>query len=94
MINKVKHLEKFDLSWWIPNLVQILEKFLEVFDGIKDEIFWNMSYKIVKGRGSGAVTTVEGWINNFYPYANDYQHMRLIFFGNRKKSTFMDKNSI
>ncbi len=48
----------------------ILEKFLEAYDGKVDNRFWNSSYKIVSTSGSGAVSKVNGWINNFYPYIN------------------------
>ncbi len=48
----------------------VLEKFLEAYDGKVDSRFWNSSYKIIDSKGSGAVSKVNGWINNFYPYIN------------------------
>ena len=69
LIEKTKKLEKFELKFWIPNVIWVLEKFLAAYKGEEDKQFWNMCYKLHHGNGhSGAKTTIEGWVNNFFPY--------------------------
>ena len=62
------------LDWWIPHLIPILEKFLKAYDGEQDEMFWNCSYKAHYKGGSGGYTSVNGWINTFFPYIKEHQY--------------------
>lgn len=66
--NKVKELTKFNLEFWIPKLLPVLDKFIEAASGKVDKVFWDCCYKTHYIGGSGAVTTVKGWVTLFYPY--------------------------
>jgi hypothetical protein len=78
LIDRAKQLEKYALEWWIPYLLPVLEKFLEAYDGVADERFWNSSYKIYYTSGSGAIKTVNGWIINFFPYVQEGRSKNLL----------------
>lgn len=70
---KVIKLGQYDLEWWTEILVPILDKFIESYEGKVNKVFWNCIYKVVPpGEGSGAVTTVTGWILNFFPYIKNH----------------------
>jgi hypothetical protein len=66
--DRVKALSKFDLEFWISKLLPVLDKFIEAASGNVDKDFWDCCYKTHYRGGSGAVTTVKGWVTLFYPY--------------------------
>jgi len=37
LIEKTKKLEKFELKFWIPNVIWVLEKFLAAYKGEEDK---------------------------------------------------------
>jgi len=63
--NKVEELSKFDLEFWISKLLPILDKFIEAASGKVDKVFWDCCYKNHTPFGSGAKTTVKGWVTLF-----------------------------
>ena len=70
LIQKTSRLSEFDLEWWTGPLLEVLQKFADSYDGNPDPDFWKMSYKFCEGKGSGSYDSVEGWVNNFFPYVN------------------------
>jgi len=42
---KVEELSKFDLEFWIPKLLPVLDKFIDAVSGKIDAKFWNCCYK-------------------------------------------------
>lgn len=63
--NKVEELSRFDLEFWISKLLPILDKFIEAASGKVDKVFWDCCYKTHSTHGSGATTTVKGWVTLF-----------------------------
>lgn len=56
-------------SRWLPNLLPVLDEFVEAYDGKVNHAFWQRMCKHVpKGERSGDSDKISGWINNFYPY--------------------------
>jgi hypothetical protein len=66
---KAAQLEKYDLSWWIPHLLKVLDQFIAIYntEHITEDIynFWTSIYKYEVGY---RVSTTNGWINVFMPY--------------------------
>ena len=64
---KTKLDEKFSQDWGNA-LFPVLERFIVVFDGEIDCLFWNSMIKRGwHGRGSGSASHYSGWINVFFP---------------------------
>jgi hypothetical protein len=62
------------LAWWTDYLVPVLEKFVRTYEGERDQNFWNCCYKIHSGgEGYERFTAVNGWVNNFFPYSENYR---------------------
>jgi hypothetical protein len=50
-------------------LSPVLDQFVDAYQGQVDHLFWqSMVKRIQHGKGSGAFSTVSGWINLLYPY--------------------------
>lgn len=69
ILEKTKVLSKYELNWWITDLIPILEQFVNASKNQIDVEFWNNIYKNRKV-GSGS-PIISGWIINFFPYLND-----------------------
>ena len=67
IINRTETLSEFGLSWWVNNLVPVLQQFKKACDGKPDIEFWKRAY-IGHGKGSGGQSDVTGWVNAFFPY--------------------------
>jgi len=53
-------------------LAPVLDKFLDSYRGNVDHNFWQRMVKYIgHGRGSGAYSTVSGWVNILYPFINE-----------------------
>ena len=75
IIDNVKKLKKYDLSWWIEKLIPVLEHFLLASMGEVDTQFWRCMIAQIapdKLRGGGCSmevpTKFDGWFLNFFPY--------------------------
>lgn len=66
-----ENLNKFDLEWWTKNLLEIIDKIIDSYEGNVDKKFWKCIFKYYSGGGSGVNPSVDGWIINFIPYLND-----------------------
>lgn len=63
---KAIELRQYNLSWWIDELVPVLEQFVKASKNQVDVNFWEQIYKNnVMGSGTPHIT---GWILKFFPY--------------------------
>ena len=68
IIEKTKFLEKYELKWWVSEILPVLEKILDTKMGNIDLEFWRRMLRI---RGDGSFYDkfrIDGWIVKFYPY--------------------------
>lgn len=64
-------LDDLDLSPWRAQLDRILLHFEGAFDNKIEQPFWNDIFLKHGAFGSGGVTTISGWIANFFLYTSD-----------------------
>lgn len=62
---KALSLGEFDLTWWIDELVPVLDQFVKAASGRVDQEFWSSIYKLNNSSGGPYIS---GWIATFYPY--------------------------
>lgn len=67
VIDRVRVLAEFGLSWWTDPLLPVLDQFRLACEGTPDIEFWKAAY-LKHRKGSGGDYDVSGWINTFYPY--------------------------
>ena len=60
-----ENLTQYDLGWWIPHLLPVLDQFVAARSGKIDKKFWSSLYKINDASGGDFVT---GWILKLFPY--------------------------
>ena len=65
---KTEQLAQFDLEWWIPSLLPILDQFVAASCGDVDQQFWSNIYKLSGGSGG---PFCGGWILKLFPYLAD-----------------------
>ena len=65
IINALESLKKYNLDWWINNIIPSLNKIIETLKGDSNLEFWNSIYKEKNESGGPFIT---GWIANFFPY--------------------------
>jgi len=63
---RARQLQAFDLDWWIPSLLPVLDEFVRASQGQPDRDFWCNFYKF-SFVGSGD-TYIQGHIINLFPY--------------------------
>lgn len=62
---------------WRPGLIQILDEFVASYRGNVNHHFWqSICKKVQHGAGSGAYTTISGWITTLFPHIDDGRHLR------------------
>ena len=47
-----ENLAEYGLEWWVPNIVEVLNKLIQAYKGENDKAFWKFIYKYYSG-GSG-----------------------------------------
>ena len=65
---KAEQLAQFDLEWWIPSLLPVLDQFVAASSGDVDQRFWSDIYKLKHASG-GPYSS--GWILKLFPYLTD-----------------------
>ena len=72
---KTMKLKKYDLDFWIDEIIPILDNIIETRKGNVDKEFWKKFYYNVEGSISGSdpnevikVKNIKGWICKFVPY--------------------------
>jgi len=66
---KASLLQKYDLDWWIPSLLKVLDQFIAIYKTpqltVETYNFWASIYKFKGGSGGNSTS---GWINVLMPY--------------------------
>ena len=78
-------LAKYDLDWWIDELMPVLKEFTKAVEGKADTLFWQGIYKepdLLKRCDEG--TLISGWILKFFPYMKRSDNRLYRFLGNDK----------
>ncbi len=65
---RVEVLRTYDLDWWVPRLIQILDEFVATANGHPNREFWKAIYK---PEAAYATTMATGWITDLFPYLGD-----------------------
>jgi hypothetical protein len=60
-----ENLTQYDLGWWIPHLLPVLDQFVAASSGKINKKFWSSLYKI---NGASGGDYVSGWILKLFPY--------------------------
>ena len=68
VIEKTRFLEKFQLDWWIPHLIPVLQRIKATVEGNLETKFWKDMFKVKTESGYGAFQYINGWIVRFFPY--------------------------
>lgn len=75
VLNKTQQLRKYDLDWWVDDLVPILNEFINASKGNVNKVFWrnivkkDRPEKFVGGGCSwDRPTELDGWFLKFMPY--------------------------
>ncbi|KAI0220890.1 hypothetical protein L0F63_004826, partial [Massospora cicadina] len=67
--NALKLISRFDgLEFWLPELIPVLDEFINAASNQINVTFWSSIYKLDKRSGGPFIT---GWINALYPYLQD-----------------------
>jgi len=74
VLDKTNKLRKYDLDWWIDELVPVLQQFIRAKKGDIDVEFWKNMIKEKQGRTYDP-GFISGWIVKFFPY--DVSNTRL-----------------
>ena len=76
VLEKANSLKKYNLSWWIDQLVPILDQFIQAKKGNIDVEFWKNMIKEKNGSGFYDPGYISGWICKFFPYDRYYLKRR------------------
>lgn len=78
ILNKTRQLARYNLSWWVDEMVPVLEKIVETSKGKIDRDFWRSMFKIHDTGPIGCSPSsangkryFDGWIVKFFPYDNE-----------------------
>lgn len=71
LIDKVQKLidMKIGLDWWLKELINVLQEFVNAYQGAVNERFWStiITHDVEWGSGPGPIT-ITGWLVKFFPY--------------------------
>lgn len=65
ILDALEGLRKYNLSWWVDQIIPCIDNFVKAFQGKVDNTFWNSIYKENNISGGPFIT---GWIAKFFPY--------------------------
>ena len=75
VLNKTQQLRKYDLNWWVDDLVPILNEFINASKGNVNKVFWRNIVKkdrpekyVGGGCSWDRPTELDGWFLKFMPY--------------------------
>jgi hypothetical protein len=75
VLNKTQQLRKYDLDWWVDDLVPILNEFINASKGNINKVFWQNIVKkdrpekyVGGGCSWDRPTELDGWFLKFMPY--------------------------
>lgn len=73
IVDRVEWLRRYQLDWWVDEMLPVLRKIVLAAQGEVDRDFWRGIFKIheLPGGGCGAPSSLaDGWIVKFFPYNN------------------------
>lgn len=68
ILTKLSDLRKYNLAWWIDELVPILKEFSAASTGDINKHFWMNMFKVHTDDSYGNPESFDGWILSFFPY--------------------------
>lgn len=78
ILDKTRQLARYNLSWWVDEMVPVLENIVETSKGKIDRDFWRSMFKIHDTGPIGCSPSsangkryFDGWIVKFFPYDNE-----------------------
>lgn len=69
---KAKSDKNESLSKWVSSLYYVIDKFIDLFDGIENKEFWNT---IAHKTGGSGPSYISGWISVFNPFDNEMNYI-------------------
>jgi len=86
IIFNLNNLKKYNLSWWIDELIPIIRTIINTLEGRIDEQFWKSIFK--EDQISGG-PYINGWIIKFFPYVLNTK-IRKTLFGFKTKTSIIE----
>lgn len=77
ILDKTKQLSKYNLKWWVNDLVPVLEEFVNTLEGKIKKRFWQNMFKIHTSDDYGHPKNIDGWIVIFFPYDKNGNRINL-----------------
>ena len=68
IVDKLKKIQKFDLDFWVKDLLPIFDKIIDTKKGNVDKKFWNDMIHIQPKKGPYRPGYVDGWFVKFFLY--------------------------
>lgn len=68
ILDKTKQLARYDLGWWVDEMVPILEQFVKTSKGKVNKKFWMNMFKYHDSKKAYEPGKSDGWILKFFPY--------------------------
>jgi len=65
---KVELIGKYELDWWTPKILYILDNFIKTYKGDPNKDFWNTMLDLNGNGESGEYDEITGWVKDFYPF--------------------------
>ncbi|QIL39462.1 DUF4419 domain-containing protein [Pedobacter sp. HDW13] len=68
VLQKIKFIKQYDLSWWTTELEPIVKEIIQAKKGKPNNEFWMNMIKVHTTKAYGTVNTIDGWITKLFPY--------------------------
>lgn len=77
IIDGVQFLRRYEMDWWVDEMLPVLEKIKRASEGEVDKKFWRGMFKLHEEQrdgdcgGTDTYDIFDGWVVKFYPYYDD-----------------------
>jgi hypothetical protein len=68
VLQKIKFIKQYDLSWWTTELEPIVKEIIQAKKGKPNNQFWMTMIKVHTTKAYGTINTIDGWITKLFPY--------------------------
>jgi len=68
VLQKIKFIKQYDLSWWTTELEPIVKEIILAKKGKANNQFWMNMIKVHTTKAYGTINTIDGWITKLFPY--------------------------
>lgn len=68
VLQKIKFIKQYDLSWWTTELEPIVKEIIQAKKGKPNNEFWMNMIKVHTTKAYGTINTIDGWITKLFPY--------------------------